>query len=132
LRRQRSFASSRTTTSGSRPASGSSTGEPSLALALALVEIATRGSGQLDALFLDEGFGSLDTASLDQALATLGAIATGGKLVALISHLHRVAEGVEHALLVERDDLLGSRVKPLTADALDRLLAEDARSGLTA
>jgi len=104
----------------------------SLALALALVEIATRGSGQLDALFLDEGFGSLDTASLDQALATLGTIATGGKLVALISHLHRVAEGVEHAMLVERDDLLGSHIETLSADALDRLLAEDARSGLTA
>jgi exonuclease SbcC len=104
----------------------------SLALALGLVEIATRGGGQLDALFLDEGFGSLDAGSLDQALSTLGNLAVGGRLVALISHLRRVAEHVDKVLLVERDEVLGSRIRELTPDERDELLAEDARSGLTA
>jgi DNA repair protein SbcC/Rad50 len=104
----------------------------SLALALGLVEIATRGGGQLDALFLDEGFGSLDAGSLDQALSTLGNLAVGGRLVALISHLRRVAEHVDKVLLVERDEVLGSKIRELTPDERDELLAEDARSGLTA
>jgi exonuclease SbcC len=103
----------------------------SLALALGLVEIATRGGGQLDALFLDEGFGSLDANSLDQALSTLGGLAVGGKLVALVSHLRRVAEHVDDVLLVERDDVLGSRIRLLDPDERDHLLTDDARSGLT-
>lgn len=117
-----------------RPAETLSGGElflASLALALALVEIATRGGGQLDAMFLDEGFGSLDTASLDQALATLGGLAVGGKLVMLVSHLRRVAEHVEDVLMVERNDVIGSRVRKLDPDERDALLAEDVRSGLT-
>src|SRR5581483_7568653 len=112
--------------------SGGETFLASLALALGLVEIATRGGGQLDALFLDEGFGSLDSSALDQALSTLGHLAVGGRLVALISHLRRVAEHVDKVLLVERDEVLGSRIRELTPDERDELLAEDARSGLTA
>jgi exonuclease SbcC len=104
----------------------------SLALALGLVEVAMRGGGHLDALFLDEGFGSLDAASLDQALATLGVLAVGGKLVALVSHLRRVAEHVDDVLLVERDDVIGSRVRLLESEDRDHLLVDDARSGLTA
>jgi exonuclease SbcC len=103
----------------------------SLALALGLVEIATRGGGQLDALFLDEGFGSLDSSSLDQALSTLGGLAVGGKLVVLVSHLRRVAEHVDDVLLVTRDDVTGSAVRRLGPDERDQLLADDARAGLT-
>ena len=52
--------------------------------------------------------------------------------MALISHLRRVAEHVDKVLLVERDEVLGSRIRELTPDERDELLAEDARSGLTA
>ncbi|MGI8983971.1 MAG: SbcC/MukB-like Walker B domain-containing protein [Acidimicrobiales bacterium] len=58
--------------------SGGERFQASLALALALVEIATRSGGQLEAVFVDEGFGSLDAGSLDQALTTLGAVASDG------------------------------------------------------
>lgn len=111
--------------------SGGERFQASLALALALIEIATRSGGQLEAVFVDEGFGSLDAGSLDQALTTLGAVASGGKLVALVSHLRQVAEYVDQVLLVERDDATGSRVRPLDQTERDSLLAEDARSRMT-
>lgn len=111
--------------------SGGERFQASLALALALVEIATRSGGQLEAVFVDEGFGSLDAGSLDQALTTLGAVASDGKLVALVSHLRQVAEYVDQVLLVERDDATGSRVRPLDQTERDSLLAEDARSRMT-
>ncbi|HEY8545161.1 MAG TPA: SbcC/MukB-like Walker B domain-containing protein, partial [Acidimicrobiales bacterium] len=76
----------------------------SLALALAMVEIAARGGGRLDALFLDEGFGSLDRASLDAAIDALEARAGQGRLVAVISHVAGLAERIE--------DVLGVRAGP--------------------
>ena len=111
--------------------SGGERFQASLALALALVEIATRGGGQLEAVFIDEGFGSLDAASLDQALVTLGAVASDGKLVALVSHLRQVAEYVDQVLLVECDDATGSRVRLLDPSERDKLLADDSRSRMT-
>ena len=112
--------------------SGGERFQAALALALALVEIASRGAGTLDAVFVDEGFGSLDSAALDVALETLGTVAGGGKMVALISHLRPVAEYVDTVLHVTRDDLLGSRITLLDAEDREQLLADDIRSGLTA
>lgn len=111
--------------------SGGERFQASLALALALVEIASRGGGRLDAVFVDEGFGSLDAHALDTALATLGRVAGAGKMVALISHLRPVAEYVDTVMHVVRDDTLGSRITILDADGRDHLLADDIRSGLT-
>jgi len=111
--------------------SGGERFQAALALALALVEIASRGGGQLDAVFVDEGFGSLDTNTLDVALDTLGKVAGGGKSVALISHLQRVAEYVDTVLHVTKDDVLGSRIEVLDSDAKDRLMDDELRSGLT-
>ena len=112
--------------------SGGERFQAALALALALVEIASRGAGKLDAVFVDEGFGSLDHQALDVALATLGNVAGGGKMVALISHLRPVAEFVDDVLLVTKDEMHGSRIELLDADARDDMLADDIRSGLTA
>jgi exonuclease SbcC len=111
--------------------SGGERFQASLALALALVEIASRGGGRLDAVFVDEGFGSLDSNALDQALATLGRVAGGGKMVALISHLRPVAEYVDTVMHVQHDDVFGSRIVTLTDDERDELLADDVRSRLT-
>ena len=74
----------------------------SLALALALVEIAGRSGGTLDALFLDEGFGSLDATSLGLAMDALEQRAVNGRLVLLISHVRAVAEHVDTVLRVTR------------------------------
>ncbi|WP_300011089.1 SMC family ATPase [Pseudonocardia sp.] len=108
--------------------SGGERFQASLALALALVEIATRGGGRLEAVFVDEGFGSLDSAALDQALTTLGGVAAEGKLVALVSHVRQVAEHVDQVLMVERDEALGSRVRLLSHSECDSLLVDEARS----
>lgn len=112
--------------------SGGERFQASLALALALVEIASRGGGHLDAVFVDEGFGSLDSNALDAALATLGKVAGGGKMVGLISHLHSVADYVDTVMHVTRDDVFGSRIQTLSESERDQLLADDIRSGLTA
>jgi len=111
--------------------SGGERFQASLALALALVEIATRGGGRLEAVFVDEGFGSLDSAALDQALTTLGGVAADGKLVALVSHVRQVAEHVDQVLMVERDEALGSRVRLLSHSERDSLVVDEARSRLT-
>ena len=66
--------------------------QAALGLALALVEIAPRGGGRLDAAFIDEDFGSLDSNALDVALEALANVSGDGKIVALTSHLRRVAE----------------------------------------
>jgi exonuclease SbcC len=112
--------------------SGGERFQAALALALSLVEIASRGRGRLEAVFVDEGFGSLDSRSLDAALATLGEVAGGGKMVGLISHLKPVAEAVETVLLVTKDDVRGSVVERLDAEAREQMLDDDIRSGLTA
>ena len=82
-------------------------------------------------LMVDEGFGSLDLRSLDAALATLGDVAGGGKMVGLISHLKPVAESVETVLLVRKHDVLGSTIARLDDAGREDLLADDIRSGLT-
>lgn len=112
--------------------SGGERFQAALALALGLVEIASRGGGKLDAVFVDEGFGSLDSTALDTALETLGKVAGGGKMVALISHLRPVAEYVDTVLHVTRDDVLGSRIDVLDSEAREQLLADDIRARLTA
>jgi exonuclease SbcC len=111
--------------------SGGERFQAALALALALVEIASRGGGRLDAVFIDEGFGSLDSNALDVALDTLGLVSGDGKMVALISHLRPVAEYVDTVLHVTKDDTLGSRIALLDAESRDRMLADDTESGLT-
>lgn len=112
--------------------SGGERFQAALALALALVEIASRGGGRLDAVFIDEGFGSLDSNALDVALDTLGLVSGDGKMVALISHLRPVAEYVDTVLHVTKDDTLGSRISLLDAESRDQMLADDTRGGLTA
>lgn len=113
--------------------SGGERFQAALALALALMEIASRGSrGRLEAVFIDEGFGSLDGAALEQALDRLRVVSGDGTTVALVSHLRAVAEHVNDVLHVTRDDATGSRVEKLDAEALERMLDDDVRSGLTA
>lgn len=86
----------------SRTLSGGETFQASLSLALGLVELAARSGGRLDALFLDEGFGALDTNALHEALTELERRASGGRLVGVVSHIRAVAEGIEQVLLVTR------------------------------
>jgi exonuclease SbcC len=117
-----------------RTLSGGESFLASLALALGMVELAARAGGRLDALFLDEGFGALDTSSLDAAIDALERRARAGQLVAVISHVRAVAERIPDVLAV-RSTPLGTRVRWMSdaerAEAVDEDVA-GALSGLLA
>lgn len=89
-----------------RPAQSLSGGETflaSLALALGLAEVVTARAGgvRLDTLFVDEGFGSLDAETLDQAMRTLDELRQGGRTVGVISHVEAMKEQIPAQLVVE-------------------------------
>ncbi|MEU2916345.1 SbcC/MukB-like Walker B domain-containing protein [Streptomyces massasporeus] len=111
--------------------SGGEKFQASLALALALAELHSRGGPALGSLFLDEGFAALDSTALDSALEVLRSRAGSDRLVMLISHLHAVAEAVDDVLLVERTTS-GSSARWLTPAQRDELAQADLASGLQA
>ncbi|MFG2463423.1 AAA family ATPase [Streptomyces sp. NPDC048523] len=108
----------------SRTLSGGETFQASLALSLALMEMHGRSGTRLESLFLDEGFGTLDTAALDSALQVLRTNVGTDKLLAVISHLRPVAETVHDVLWVEKDHR-GSTARWLTAAERDSLVRDD-------
>lgn len=109
--------------------SGGETFLASLALALAMVEIYGHRGPRLGTLFLDEGFGALDTASLETALAVLRKHVGEDRLVVVISHLRPVAEAVQHVLLTERTSS-SSVARWLDSEQLGRFLYEENEGGL--
>lgn len=116
---------------GARTLSGGETFLASLALALGLVELAARSGGRLEALFLDEGFGSLDADALQEALGVLERRAATGRLVAVISHIRAVAENIESVLSVTyRSE--GTQVLPVTGTEREEFVAEEVEQGLLA
>lgn len=74
----------------------------SLALALGLADVVRNFAGgiQLDTVFIDEGFGTLDTETLDQAMQTLLELQETGRLVGLISHVSELKERIPTRLEV--------------------------------
>ena len=79
-----------------RTLSGGETFQASLALALALADelsgMASGGATKLDAIFLDEGFGTLDPESLDTVAATIESLGTGGRMVGIVTHVRELAD----------------------------------------
>ena len=84
--------------------SGGETFLASLSLALGLAEVVTRRAGgiRLDTLFIDEGFGSLDSETLETAMRTLDDLRQGGRTVGLISHVDVMKEQIPAQLRVRR------------------------------
>ena len=84
----------------------------SLALALGFADVVeTGGQGvKLDAMFIDEGFGSLDDESLTDALAILEDLAGNNRLVGVISHVDRLRRSIEQQIVVEKTPS-GSHIK---------------------
>lgn len=72
----------------------------SLALGLSDVVQSYAGGVQLDALFIDEGFGSLDTESLDLAIRTLIDLQKSGRMIGVISHVSELRERIDQRLQV--------------------------------
>ncbi|WP_349876279.1 SMC family ATPase [Micromonospora sp. HUAS YX12] len=112
-----------------RTLSGGETFQASLSLALAVVQLAGRAGGRVDALFLDEGFGTLDADSLDDAIEALSRQTLGGRLVAVITHMRAVAERIDNVLVVSRTSS-GSQVAWATAAERASLVDEDLQEGL--
>lgn len=116
---------------GAKTLSGGESFLASLALALGLVELAARSGGRLEALFLDEGFGSLDADALQEALGELEQRADAGRLVAVISHIRAVAEEIETVLRVNyRPE--GSEVLRVTGAEREEFITEEVEQGLLA
>ncbi|MEU8635066.1 SMC family ATPase [Amycolatopsis sp. NPDC048633] len=88
--------------------SGGETFQASLSLALALSSqlgaMAADGATKLESIFLDEGFGTLDEATLDVVASTLENLsATGSRMVGVITHVPALAERVPVRFQVTRD-----------------------------
>ncbi len=82
--------------------SGGETFLASLALALGLAQVVTQRAGgiRLDTLFIDEGFGSLDSDTLELAMRTLDELRQGGRTVGVISHVEAMKEQLPAQLVV--------------------------------
>ena len=82
----------------------------SLALALALSEL-SRGRSQIHSLFLDEGFGTLDSETLDVAIAALEGLQIQGRSIFLISHIGELTRRIPVRIAVEKMGNGSSRVR---------------------
>lgn len=89
-------------TRSARTLSGGESFMASLALALALCQIIQEQSGgiEIDALFIDEGFGSLDQQALDDALHALQEL-EGRRMIGIISHVTELENQIPNQLLVQ-------------------------------
>jgi len=84
----------------------------SLALALGLSdEVQTSTGIRLDTLFVDEGFGSLDSEALSKAYGTLAGLTEGNRLVGIISHVSELKERIDKQIVVTKRRTGGSEAR---------------------
>jgi exonuclease SbcC len=102
--------------------SGGETFLASLALALGLAEVVSNQAGgiALDTLFVDEGFGSLDSATLETAMSTLDGLRAGGRTIGLISHVDSMKEQISAKLSIVVTDQGFSEIEPASARPAQR------------
>jgi len=91
------------TTRDVKSLSGGESFKASLSLALGLADVVQAYSGgiQLDTMFIDEGFGSLDPESLDNAIECLISLQDDGRLVGIISHVEELKTRIESKIIIE-------------------------------
>ena len=95
-----------------RTLSGGESFMAALSLALGMADQIQESSAaiHLDVMFVDEGFGSLDEHSREQAVKVLQELAGGSKLIGIISHVTELKQEIEDQLIVSKDEK-GSHVK---------------------
>ncbi len=95
-----------------RTLSGGESFMAALALALGMADQIQENSAaiHLDIMFIDEGFGSLDDHSRNQAVKVLMRMAEGSKLIGIISHVTELKQEIDNQLIVSKDEN-GSRVR---------------------
>jgi exonuclease SbcC len=84
--------------------SGGETFMASLALALGLADVVTEeaGGGRIEALFVDEGFGSLDEETLEEVMNVLDSLREGGRLVGIVSHVAELRQRIPAQIKVRK------------------------------
>ena len=77
-----------------------------LAMALGMADViqSTAGYVQIDAMFIDEGFGSLDEESRMRAIRILQELAGGKRLIGIISHVQELKDQIDRKLIVKKDE----------------------------
>lgn len=83
--------------------SGGESFKASLSMALGLSDVIQQQAGgiQIDAMFVDEGFGSLDDESLNTAIAVLNQLTDGNRLVGIISHVNELKASIDNKIIVK-------------------------------
>ena len=96
-----------------RTLSGGESFKASLCLALGLADViqANAGGIQLDTMFIDEGFGSLDDESLAQAINILQELSDADRLVGIISHVGELKTRIDRQIVVKKRAIGGSTVE---------------------
>ena len=96
-----------------RSLSGGESFIASLALALGMSEEVQSSSGgvRLDTMFVDEGFGSLDDETLQQAMGALRSLTESSRLVGIISHVGELRRQIDRQVIVEKAPSGGSTVR---------------------
>lgn len=82
-----------------------------LALGLADEIQQSAGGNALDAMFIDEGFGTLDEEALNHALKALADLSDGNRMVGIISHVEALREKIEKQIVVEKHGVMGSSIR---------------------
>lgn len=95
--------------------SGGETFMASLCLALGLADVVQRTNGgiEIDTLFVDEGFGSLDEETLEEVMTTLDSLREGGRVIGLISHVAEMKNRITRQVQLTTSPT-GSSLKPET------------------
>jgi len=91
--------------------SGGESFKTALALALGMSDVIQGYAGgiEIEILFVDEGFGALDSQSIEQALSALITLTDKNRLIGVISHVNELKERIENQIIVEKSNT-GSRI----------------------